>query len=99
MENTFEMEEACDKTFTEFLKVEGDKSSIWYYFFRAKNGQTAKCKDDSCNQILKTGGGSTSGLHVHLRSKHHTVLKSKPTNLEKQTDQNPGMLYLTIYIL
>ena len=41
---------------------------------REKNGQSAKCKQ--CKHEIKTAGGTTTGLHVHLK-KHDIDLKKK----------------------
>lgn len=45
--------------FVKHPKIE-DTSSIWHLFLKEKNGGYAKCI--KCNEILKTGGGSTSAL-------------------------------------
>lgn len=42
-------------------------------FPQASDNLTAKCI--SCNKIIKTSGGSTSGLHTHLKTAHSIVLK------------------------
>lgn len=54
-----------------YITYKKDKcdTSIWYYFLKAVDGRTAKCKQ--CNTVLKTLGGSTKGLHTHLMSKHN----------------------------
>ena len=43
-------------------------SAVWEHFLRERGGQTAKCK--RCNKVLKISGGSTKGLHVHLKTNH-----------------------------
>lgn len=45
-----------------------DSTSIWFHFLIDKNGQCAKCK--LCAKALRCGGGSTKGLHTHLKSIH-----------------------------
>jgi len=48
-------------------------SSVWNSFLREDNGQSALCKlcdKVGIQKILKTVGGSTSGLHSHLKSTH-----------------------------
>jgi len=61
--------------YSEF-KAEG----IWQHFLREKHGQSAKCK--LCNTVLKTVGGSTKGLHEHLKRVHDmSVLKRKTGNV------------------
>lgn len=65
-----------------FLLVESDgrigrsrRNSIWkaQKIVTNRNNLTAKCI--SCNKIIKTSGGSTSGLHTHLKTAHSIVLK------------------------
>lgn len=64
---------SCSSNYAEFKK-----EGIWQYYLREKNGQTAKCT--LCNEVLKTTGGSTKGLHTHLSSKHDiNLLKRKET--------------------
>lgn len=46
-----------------------DKSSIWQYFLKEKKGGHAKCKN--CCKVIKTSGGSTSGLHTHMKTIHN----------------------------
>ena len=43
-------------------------TSVWTHFLKEKNGHSAKCK--TCNRVLKSGGGSTSALHSHLKLVH-----------------------------
>ncbi|XP_017494881.1 PREDICTED: uncharacterized protein LOC108383020 [Rhagoletis zephyria] len=50
----------------------GDTGSVWFNFLIADNGEpTAKCK--TCDKVLKTNGGSTKGLLVHLQT--HNIIK------------------------
>ena len=49
-----------------FLKFEG--AQIWTHYKRSKCGKFAECQ--ICAKILKCEGGSTNGLHVHLKSVH-----------------------------
>lgn len=64
-------------------KKSDDEKSVWFYFNRDKSGNLAKC--NKCYGEIKTNGGSTKGLHVHLRSKHDIdLLKKKPTNNETE---------------
>lgn len=60
-------------------KKSADKSSVWFYYLRATDGNSAKCK--KCNKILKTAGSSTSSLWSHLRTKHSIDLKVTPAVL------------------
>lgn len=56
---------------SEFVVYKPD--GVWQYFLREKNGQSAKCK--RCENEIKTAGGTTTGLHVHLRTKHDIDFK------------------------
>lgn len=42
-----------------------------HHFHRSDDGQTAKCQ--ICLKKLKTTGGSTTGLHTHLRTMHLNI--------------------------
>lgn len=67
---------SSDKRFTASKKAD-DEKSVWFYFLRDSTGQIAKCQ--KCDKELKTAGGSTKGLHVHLHTKHDIdLLKRKP---------------------
>jgi len=66
---------------------------IWQHFLREKQGQSAKCK--ICKTVLKTVGGSTKGLHEHLRRVHSTsVLKRKADDEEDK----PGVQAPHFYV-
>lgn len=52
-----------------------DENSIWFYFLKEEKGSYAKCK--KCANFIKTGGGSTSGLHTHLKTKHEINLRKR----------------------
>ena len=68
--------------YTEF-KTDG----IWQHFLREKQGQSAKCK--LCNTVLKTVGGSTKGLHEHLKRVHDmSVLKRKTVDVTADTAES-----------
>jgi len=68
--------------YTEF-KDEG----IWQHFLREKLGQSAKCK--LCKTVLKTVGGSTKGLHKHLKRVHDmSVLKRKTADVTAETAES-----------
>lgn len=45
-----------------------DKNSPWYYFNKTECKNAGVCK--KCAKKIKTIGGSTSGLHTHLRTSH-----------------------------
>jgi len=61
--------------FVEYKNGEG----VWKHFLRATDGQSTRCK--LClpkEMIIKTTGGSTTGLHTHLKTKHTiNLLKTK----------------------
>lgn len=61
-------------------------TSVWYYFLKAVDGKTAKCKQ--CNAVLKTLGGSTKGLHTHLMSKHNKKINDNTSNLPGPSNIN-----------
>jgi hypothetical protein len=52
---------------------------IWRYYLRETNGQFAKCK--LCDSILKVTGGSTKGLHVHMKTKHDVNVSKRPKDI------------------
>ncbi|XP_063782142.1 uncharacterized protein LOC134932045 [Pseudophryne corroboree] len=54
---------------------------VWNYFLREKaTGEAAQCKD--CGKVLKCGGGgSTKGLHVHLKTMHKMYIQQKWSNV------------------
>ncbi|CAG5019992.1 unnamed protein product [Parnassius apollo] len=45
-----------------------DKTSVWHYFLRAEDGQSGKC--NLCQKIIRSHGGTTTGIRVHLKSSH-----------------------------
>ena len=47
-------------------------AQIWQHYRKSLCGKLAECK--ICKSILKCEGGSTKGLHVHLKSVHHIEL-------------------------
>lgn len=58
--------------------VEFKKDGIWLHFLREKHGQSAKCK--VCKAVLKTTGGSTKGLHEHLKRVHDNSVLKRPVD-------------------
>ena len=67
------------KVFKEFSTgARADENSVQFYFLCYKESQLAKCK--KCDKKIKSHGGSTSGLHTHLRTNHGIdLLKRKST--------------------
>ena len=59
--------------------VDFKKDGVWEHFLREKGGNSDKCK--LCSTILKATGGSTKGLHEHLKQIHSiNVLKRQATD-------------------
>lgn len=48
------------------------QAPIWQFFNKSESEASAICK--RCSQIIKTTGGSTTGLHTHMRSIHNINL-------------------------
>jgi len=70
-----------NKKFFEY-KTEG----IWQHFSREKCGLSTKC--DICKTELKTNGGSTKGLHEHMKWLHGvSLLKFKTEDDSNETSQ------------
>lgn len=73
-----------------------NRAEVWQFFEKSANVASAKCK--RCSKTIKTTGGSTKGLHTHLRTIHNidtrrkdddetTALTSQPeTKKRKLTD-------------
>lgn len=60
---------------------------IWEYFARV-NAFSAKC--NQCRATIKTLGGSTSGLHAHLKCMHNvSALKRKLKTCATASEENP----------
>lgn len=79
-------------------------TSIWHYFLKAVDGTTAKCKQ--CNSVLKTLGGSTKGLHIHLASKHNKKVNQDniinlpgPSNINNSESELPMKRKISHYFL
>lgn len=54
----------------------GKDQLMWKHFLRERSGNSAKCK--KCSNIIKTAGGSTSGLRRHLRVIHNIACETQP---------------------
>lgn len=63
----------------EKFKENCDESSVWFHFLRATNGLSARC--NVCKKELKTTCGSTSGLHIHLQTKHNLNLRKRNADI------------------
>lgn len=61
------------------------KSQIWDKFKKTKDGSSAVC--NSCAKVIKCSGGSTTGMHNHLKLVHNmNMLKRNEIN---ERDDNP----------
>ena len=67
--------------------IEFKKQGVWLHFLREKCGQSAQCK--LCKTILKTVGGSTKGLHEHLKRRHDVTLKRKAEDDGEALSEHP----------
>ena len=65
-----------------FKEFVGGETEIWQHFLRSESGKLAQCK--VCKKVLKCDGGSTKGLHVHLKSTHQIEI-----TLKRKNDQIP----------
>lgn len=68
------------KTFSAFDRKCEDEQSVWFFFLRDATGQLAQCT--KCKSEIKIAGGSTKGMHVHLKSKHGIDLLKKKAAVE-----------------
>ena len=57
---------------------------IWKYFKRSRCGKLAQCS--SCSKQLKCEGGSTKGLHIHLRTIHKIDLSKRTDTKETSAE-------------
>lgn len=63
------------------------RSLVRQYFSRDKSGQFATCS--LCKSRLKSVGGTTRSLHVHLQSKHKiALLKRGPAEDDDDHDSD-----------
>lgn len=72
--------------FGEVKEKATDESSVWHYFLRSEDKNLAKCKVCLCEKIIKTVGGSTSGMKTHLRTIHKIDLRQK-TEINSTLDE------------
>ena len=71
-----------------FREFEG--APIWTHYKRSTCGNLAECK--ICKKNLKCEGGSTKGLHVHLKSCHNIELLKRDileSTIDKTNNNNP----------
>lgn len=58
------------------IKKSANNTSVWFYYLHDEKNMLARCK--TCSRIIKVFGGSTSGLHIHLKTQHNiNFLKRK----------------------
>ena len=56
------------------------KTNIWSYYIRHGTGKdSAECIE--CKKVLQTKGGSTSGLHSHLKTQHNINLLKREVSV------------------
>lgn len=63
-------------------------SSVWNYFTRNETKDAAFCKECIEPTKIKTNGGSTSGLHSHLRSQHQINLSKRKVETASKEQLN-----------
>jgi len=51
---------------------------LWKYWKKDAGGKFATCLQ--CSTVIKTTCGSTTGLHVHLRSRHNITVPKRNTS-------------------
>ena len=61
------------------------KSKVWVHFLLNRTDSKAKCL--YCYKLLKVSGGSTKGLHRHIKSKHSIVV-SKLNELKEPSNNH-----------
>ncbi|XP_036335047.1 uncharacterized protein LOC118745623 [Rhagoletis pomonella] len=53
-----------------------DAKSVWSHYLVARDkSEVVKCK--KCNKILQTKGGSTKGLHTHLKTHNSNIVPKR----------------------
>ena len=67
----------------EIVFREFDGAEIWQHFKRSRCGKLFECK--ICQKVIKCVGGSTKGLHVHLKTIHQIELL-KRTNSDSNSE-------------
>ena len=69
---------------------------IWNHFKRSICGKLAEC--NSCKRVLKCEGGSTKGLHNHLKSQHQIDLLKRSNNEESTISNTCEVRKLDYYM-
>jgi hypothetical protein len=72
-----------EKQFVKFTPERMDEFSVWRYFLREISRLSAICM--KCRKEVKTSGGSTGGLHRHLRTNHGINLLEKKKQMYLHT--------------
>lgn len=68
-------------------KKSADNTSAWFYYLYDEKNMLARCK--TCSRIIKVFGGSTSGLHTHLKTQHNiNLLKRKESETISNSPKN-----------
>jgi len=67
----------------ESFKNQSNEHSVWNYFVRGKtNKNESKCT--KCGKIIICSGGSTSGMHTHLKALHSIILRKREPVLSNE---------------
>nr|XP_012232387.1 PREDICTED: cytochrome P450 6k1-like isoform X4 [Linepithema humile] len=66
--------------FEKFNRNSNNKDSVWFYFLRGKTNKN-ECKCTTCDKIIHCAGGSTSGMHTHLKAIYNKSLLKRSTTL------------------
>ena len=75
------MAESTSLVFKDFVGAE-----VWKHFLRSLCAKFAQCK--VCKKVIKCDGGSTKGLHVHLKSNHQIDILVKRKNSETHQEDS-----------
>ncbi|XP_011859119.1 PREDICTED: uncharacterized protein LOC105556635 [Vollenhovia emeryi] len=68
-----------EQEFEKFNRNSNNKHSVWFYFLRGKKNKN-ECKCTTCGKIIHCAGGSTSGMHTHLKAIHNISLLKRSLN-------------------
>lgn len=68
-----------EQEFEKFNRNANNKDSVWFYFLRGKKNKN-ECKCTTCGKIIHCAGGSTSGMHTHLKAIHNISLLKRSTS-------------------
>lgn len=69
-------------------KKSDDEKSVWFHYMRDATGNLAQCI--KCYKEIKTVGGSTKGLHTHLKTIHKIDMLKRPTDDGDESSAAPA---------